>query len=215
MTCSAVLFDLDGTLADTYDLILASQVYATKTVLGVDIPPERLMATMGIPLSDQMADYTDDPAVVEELCEVYREHNDRVHDQLIKGFDGVIEALQCIQEAGIPMGIVTSKRQDAAQKALKSLGLTSFMQCVVGGTDTERHKPNPDPVLRGCELLGVDPADCIYVGDSPFDIHAGNAAGCKTIAVTWGAFPKSKLEEERPTCFASAPQELSTLIATL
>ena len=215
MACSAVLFDLDGTLADTYDLILASQRYATRTVLGRVIPDERLMATVGIPLADQMADYTDDPAVVDELCRVYREHNALVHDELIKGFPGIHEALDAIVSLGAKTGIVTSKRKDAAVKVLESLDLTRFSGCLVGGTDPPLHKPHPDPVLRGCELLGVEPSQCVYVGDSPFDIQAGNSAGCKTIAVTWGVFTQGRLAECSPSFFACEPSQLPELIASL
>ena len=194
----AVLFDLDGTLVDTYDLILASQRYATRKVLGRVISDERLMATVGTPLEDQMRDYADDPAVVSELCAVYREHNARVHDELIKCFDGIVDALACLRDAGMRLGVVTSKRADVARRACDLYGITGFMGCLVGGTDTPRHKPEPDPVLKGCELLGVDPAMCIYVGDSPFDIRAGNAAGCKTLAVTWGMFAEADLIAEHP-----------------
>lgn len=197
-----VLFDLDGTLADTYELILASQRYATQTVLGRVIPDERLMATVGTPLADQMADYTDDPATVDELCRVYREHNARVHDELLKGFDGVVPMLEALKAAGVRMGVVTSKRKDAAQRAMDDLGISRHMECIVGGTDTKLHKPHPDPVLYGCELLGVDPANCLYVGDSPFDIQAGSSAGCKTIAVTWGMFSEERLAQEAPSFIA-------------
>lgn len=203
-----VLFDLDGTLADTYELILASQRYATRTVLGRVISDERLMATVGTPLADQMADYTDDPKIVDELCRVYREHNARVHGELLHGFDGVQGMLEGLKAAGMRMGVVTSKRLDAAQRAMDDLGIATFMECVVGGTDTARHKPHPDPVLRGCELMGLPPEDCIYVGDSPFDIRAGNAAGCQTIAVTWGMFNEGRLQEESPTYVAHEPDDV-------
>ena len=210
----AVLFDLDGTLVDTYDLILASQRYATRKVLGRVISDERLMATVGTPLEDQMADYTDDPAVVAELCAVYREHNARVTDELIKCFDGIVAELACLREAGVRMGVVTSKRADVARLAMDRYDITEFMECLVGGTDTARHKPEPDPVLKGCELLGIDPSACIYAGDSPFDIRAGNAAGCKTLAVTWGMFAEEKLVAENPTAVAREVSELaSTLLA--
>ena len=210
----AVLFDLDGTLVDTYDLILASQRYATRKVLGRVISDERLMATVGIPLEDQMTDYTDDPAVVAELCAVYREHNARVTDELIKCFDGIVPELACLREAGVRMGVVTSKRADVARLAMDRYDITEFMECLVGGTDTARHKPEPDPVLKGCELLGIVPSACTYVGDSPFDIRAGNAAGCKTLAVTWGMFAEEKLVAENPTAVAREVAQLAeTLLA--
>lgn len=214
LSVDAVLFDLDGTLVDTYDLILASQRYATRTVLGRTISDERLMATVGTPLEDQMADYTDDPTIVAKLCEVYREHNARVTDELIKCFEGIVDQLACLREAGVRMGVVTSKRADVARLAMDRYKITPYMECLVGGTDTARHKPLPDPVLKGCELLGVGPASCVYVGDSPFDIQAGNAAGCRTLAVTWGMFAEDKLVAQNPTAVVREVSRLSqTLLA--
>lgn len=211
----AVLFDLDGTLVDTYDLILASHRYATRTVLDRVISDERLMSTVGTPLEDQMADYTDDPAVVAELCAVYREHNARVHDELIKSFDGVTGQLDDLRCAGVRMGIVTSKRADVARKATDLYGITPYMECIVGGTDTPLHKPNPDPILKGCELMRIDPLCSAYVGDSPFDIKAGNAAGCKTLAVTWGMFAEDVLVAEHPVAVAHRMDEMASALLSL
>lgn len=213
MSCDkAVLFDLDGTLVDTYDLILASQRYATRTVLGRVISDERLMSTVGTPLEDQMADYASGPAQTARLCEVYREHNARVHDQLIKCFDGIQEQMALLAVAAVPMGIVTSKRADMARRATDLYGLSAYMRCIVGGTDTARHKPHPDPVLAGCRLLEADPVSCVYVGDSPFDIRAGNAAGCKTLAVGWGMFDLGVLLEEEPSSSVGQISQLASAI---
>lgn len=208
-TGKAVLFDLDGTLVDTYNLILASQRYATREVLGRVISDERLMSTVGTPLEDQMADYTDDPAVVARLCEVYREHNSRVHDELIRCFEGIDAQLDLLGRAGVRMGVVTSKRADMARKALDKYALAKRFACVVGGTDTPHHKPHPEPVLAGCRFLGIEPASCAYVGDSPFDIRAGNAAGCKTLAVGWGMFNLEVLEVESPARSIDSVGELA------
>ena len=106
----AVLFDLDGTLLDTHDLLLATFRYTARTVLREAIPDERLMAKVGQPLNTQMWDFTDDPAVHEELCRVYREYNAEVHDDMIRLFDGTVPMLERLKEAGLPLAVVTSKR---------------------------------------------------------------------------------------------------------
>lgn len=194
-----VLFDLDGTLVDTYDLILTTFHHAVRTVLGRDFPDDVLMQKVGQPLATQMWDFADDEAVHDELCRVYREHNAVIHDDAIRRFPGTRDALLRFADAGLPIGVVTSKRHAPALAALVSCGIDDVFPVVVGSDDWPEHKPAPGPVLHGCDLLGVAPASCAYVGDSPFDIQAGNAAGCLTVAATWGMFPVDDLVRERPS----------------
>lgn len=208
----AVLFDLDGTLLDTHDLILASFRHATSTVLGRDIPEEELLAKVGQPLDVQMRDFTDDPATVDALLETYREHNHAVHDEIVKAFPGVPEMIDELARAGVRMGVVTSKRQALAWRGLEVCGLAERMEFVVAPDVFPEHKPAPGPVAHGCELMGLKPAECLYVGDSPFDMQAGNGAGCETVAVTWGMFSLDALEACSPTCVIDRPVELVGIV---
>ena len=209
----AVLFDLDGTLIDTYQLILVSFRHATKQVLNRVIPDEELMAKVGQPLSTQMWDWTDDPAVHEELLTVYRTFNHAVHDEMIRSFEGVAEALAALQAAGVKMGVVTSKLHWLANRGLECCDLAQYMDVLMGPDDYEGEKPNPEPILAGCKALGVAPADCWYVGDSPYDIAAGNSAGCRTIAVDWGMFSRESLMAENPTVYCATPEEMLGALA--
>ncbi len=119
-----VLFDLDGTLVDTEALILASFRYATKTVLGRDIPDEELRAKIGQPLTVQMWDWADGSQEVhDKLFDTYLEHNDRVHSQLIRSFPDTTTVLGKLVAAGLPLGIVTSKRSGNARRAMESTEL--------------------------------------------------------------------------------------------
>lgn len=204
----AVLFDLDGTLIDTYQLILVSFRHATTQVLGRVIPDEELMAKVGQPLSTQMWDWTDDPAVHEELLTVYRTFNHAVHDEMIRSFDGVANALAQLKANGVKMGVVTSKLHWLANRGLECCGLAQYMDVLMGPDDYEGEKPNPEPVVAGCAALNADPAECWYVGDSPYDIAAGNGAGCRTIAVDWGMFSKESLMEQNPTVYCYTPDEM-------
>ena len=164
------LFDLDGTLLDTHDLILTSFRHATRTVLGVQIPDEKLMARVGVPLLDQMGDFTDDPTVQQKLVDVYHEYNARVHDELVRIFPGVQDTVEALREKGLALGVVISKRSDIARNGLRVFGLEDAFAFVVGNDSCARHKPDPNPVLLGCERPGLDPSVCAYVGDSPFDL---------------------------------------------
>ncbi|GKG89478.1 HAD family hydrolase [Gordonibacter urolithinfaciens] len=193
-----VLFDLDGTLLDTQRLILVSFRHAVQTVLGKDIPDELLMAKVGQPLTVQMWDFTDDQEVHDELLAVYRDYNARVHDDLIRIFPGVPELIADLRGRGLLLGVVTSKRHEAALRGLATFGLDGAFDLLIGSDDCATHKPDPGPVLQGCGLLGLRPEECLYVGDSPFDLQAGHGAGCPTAAALWGMFPEEVLLAEEP-----------------
>ena len=210
-----VLFDLDGTLIDTYDIILASFRHTTRTVLGREIPDEVLMQKVGQPLVTQMWDFTDDQEVHDRLVDEYRAHNDVIHDERVALFPGVADALADLAAMGCPMGVVTSKRSGLARRALELTGVAGRFAFVLGPDECPAHKPDPAPVAQGCAELGLTPARCLYVGDSPFDIQAGNGAGCATAAALWGMFPPEVLAAEGPTFTLESMAELPALARRL
>jgi pyrophosphatase PpaX len=199
------LFDFDGTLADSLALIMASFRHATGRVLGAPLDDELLRAGIGRPLIDQMREL--DPDRAEELFDVYLEHNLRHHDDLLRPFPGVDTLLAELRAADRRLGIVTSKRRATAERGAGLLGLGPF-EALVGWEDTDTHKPGPEPVLRALELLGAGPVDAIYVGDAPWDIRCGQAAGVANAAVLWGSGSREELEAEHPDPLFERPQEM-------
>ena len=189
-TC--ILFDLDGTLVDTVELIMASARYATEVVLGEALPDDVLKHDIGMPLKDQMERYA--PGRSAELLAVYREHNAVVHDDLIREYPGVEEALQALVGTGYRLGVVTSKSRPVAWRGLDRFGLGNYFATLVAYEDTEIHKPRAEPVLEGARRLGVSARSCLYVGDSPHDMAAGIASGAVSVAALWGPFPERVLE---------------------
>ncbi len=187
-----LLFDLDGTLIDTIEMILSSARYATKTVLGEALPDDVLRHNIGVPLVVQMEEYA--PGRSAELLKVYREHNARVHDDMIREFPGVDETLRSLAAKGFRMGIVTSKSRPVAQRGLDHFGLGGLFEVLVGYEDTTVHKPDPCPVLEAVSRFGVSPEKCLYCGDSPHDMDAGIAAGVITAAAKWGPFAERVLD---------------------
>ena len=171
----AILFDNDGTLVDTHEIILASMRYSTQKVLGKVIPDDALMHKVGQPLAVQMRDFTPDETEQAEILRVYREHNATIHDEKIRAFAGIEEVLARLAELGVPMGVVTSKLRTTAWHGLELTGLAPYLGCCIGAEDCEHFKPEAEPVVRGAEVLGVRVGECAYVGDSPYDIQAGKA----------------------------------------
>jgi pyrophosphatase PpaX len=203
-----VLFDLDGTLIDSGPIILASMQHAVKAVLGREMPAEELAVTVGGQgLASQMRAL--DANRVDELMEAYREHNDPLHETL-RAFDGILHVLPRLREDGAKLGIVTAKRHRTVALALERFPwLVEYFDAVVAHDDTDRHKPDPDPVLLGVERLGGRPAGSAYVGDSPFDIRAAKAAGTFAVAVGWGGIHSDeRLLAEGPDAFVRTPEEL-------
>ncbi len=195
---SAALFDFDGTLVDTTELIHQGLLRATREVLGRGIPREKLMANVGQPLLQQMK--VIDPDSADELFDAYHRHHDALHDDLIQKFPGVEEALARLHSVGIKTAVVTSKRRPAVDMALNSFpGLATVTDHFLTMEDTTEHKPHPAPLLKGLELLGNVPREeAVYVGDSPHDVAAARAAGMTCIAVSWGAFSKEMLQAAEP-----------------
>jgi pyrophosphatase PpaX len=179
-----VLFDLDGTVVDTGAIILASMRHAAVTVLGRDYSDAQLLAAVGGPgLEAQM--HALDPDRVDELVSVYRAHNEPLHETigLCAGMDVVLEELK---NRGHRLGIVTAKRRRTVDLAFARVPIEHLFDVVVGGDETEHHKPHPGPLLLALERMDAPPADAAYVGDSPFDMQAATAAGLRAIGVSWG-----------------------------
>ena len=203
---SAALFDLDGTLIDTTELIHQSMRHAAHETLGRDdFSRETLIANVGQPLPRQMElivgeEDPEGPRLVQEMMESYRVFNESNHEALIREFPNVPESLKRLKDAGVGIAVVTSKRRFSVDMALATFPkLNEVVDHFVAMEDTTEHKPHPAPLLKGLELLGgVPPENAAYVGDSPFDIAAARAAHVTSLAVSWGAFTEDTLRAAGP-----------------
>ena len=186
--------------------------HAVRTVLGREIPPEELGLTIGGQgIVAQMEAI--DAERAEALLEAYKVHNDGLHETL-EAFDELLALLPGLAAEGRKLGIVTAKRHRTVSLALERFpALADAFDVVIAHEDTERHKPDPDPVLLAVERLGGEPDEAVYVGDSPFDIGAAKAAGVFAVAVGWGGIhPDERLLAEEPDAFVRTPEELLHVI---
>jgi pyrophosphatase PpaX len=206
MRFPVVLFDFDGTVVDSGRMILASFRHATKTVLDRDLSDAELLAAVGTPLREQMRLF--DAERVDELVEVYRAHNEPLHEAL-EACDGMLDVLRRLKGQGRKLGVVTAKRGSTLDLAFAVLPLRAYFDAVVSAEEVERHKPAPDPILLALERLGARPEEAAYVGDSPFDVVAARAAGVFAVAVTWGGIhSEDALRAEKPDAVVSTTEEL-------
>jgi pyrophosphatase PpaX len=211
MRYPTVLFDLDGTLVDSGAIILASFKHAARTVLERDVEEEQIAALVGgSNLHDQMRVL--DPSRVDDLVRVYREHNRPLHEEL-EAFDGVEELIASLAAQGRKLGIVTAKGRATVELAFAVIPLERYFDAVVTADLTERHKPDPEPVRKALELLGSEPAEAAFVGDSPYDVEAGKAAGVFTIGVSWGKIhPDQRLRDAGADLVVHSPEELLAVL---
>jgi pyrophosphatase PpaX len=218
---AAVLFDLDGTLIDTTELILASCRHTFERHLRHGCPPrDALIATFGRSLPESLletavAEGVADPhALADEMLATYRAHNDQHHDGLIRCFEGVEPMLSGLRASGMRLGVVTSKRERSARLGMSRYGLGGFFEVAIFHDDTARHKPDPAPLLEAARRFGVAPGDAVYIGDSVHDVAAGRAAGMTTIAAAWGPFPRADLHASGPDYIADTPGDVIVLLTS-
>jgi pyrophosphatase PpaX len=204
----AVLFDLDGTLIDSIELILTSARHAFGRMGRPWVTDSAWLAGVGTPLATMFGRFAADEQEIQSFIAGYREYQLANHDRLVRRYDGVAETLGVLRSRGHRMAIVTSKTCALAERGLTHTGLSHFVETIVGCDSCSRHKPDPEPVRVALERLGAEPGEAVFVGDSTHDILAGNAAGVRTYAALWGPFSRAELQPAKPAAFLDRVEDL-------
>lgn len=205
-----VLFDLDGTLADTVPLIIASFQRTVSQLLGWQPTVEQCTRWIGRSLRETFVSLA--PARAEELTAHYLEWNLANHRAYVRGFPGVDGLLGALAASGRNYGVATSKRHKSALVSLECAGLTGRVPLLATEEDTANHKPSPDPLLFALARVGAQPHEAVYVGDAIVDMQAAHAAGVAAIGVTWGAASAAELAAENPAAIVHSVEELRVLL---
>jgi len=211
----ALLFDLDGTLADSIALLLASFHHTFDSRGAARPTDDQWIAGIGTPLISQMRQFARDEDEAQQMILTYRAFQIIHHDEMLHEFEGVGETLAILKARHHPTALVTSKSNELAHRALDWLHLADYVDIVVGMDSTERHKPDPAPVFHALQALGAEPRGALFLGDSPHDIAAGNAAGVISVAALWGPFSRTVLSEARPNYLLEHIRQLPALVSRL
>lgn len=207
---SVVLFDLDGTLLDTNELIFASFQYTLDRYSPGTYSREAIIPLLGEPLDDTLKRF--DPEQAEAMADTYREHNIAHHDQLIKLFPYVHEVVAKLYEAGIELGIVTNKQRITAEMGLDRYDLRRFMKTVICYGDAERPKPDAAPIQLALKQMGATAEQALMVGDSRLDLIAAQRAGVDSAVVAWSLHDPALLQQYSPTHTIIDMRELLSLV---
>jgi len=212
----AVLFDLDGTLIDTNDLISDSWRHTVMTHTGRGVTDDEIRRTMGEVLRDSMLWLIPD-VDPDEALETYRMYQRGILLDKVKIYDGVEEVLRTLHESGCKNAVVTSRLRTSTGKILAHYGLTDLFDVVLTASDTDTFKPDPEPLFIVLDALDVEPEDAIFVGDTVHDIEAGLAAGVFTVLVDWSRAvpPEERDKAPKPDAVIEKIEDILALRNTL
>ncbi|MCD8351206.1 MAG: HAD family hydrolase [Planctomycetaceae bacterium] len=191
----AYLFDADGTLLDSREIIQQSFNHAIAAMGAVHPGRDYIGSTIGLPMVKQirlvLGEGRDD-SFYSQAMDIYSTHMLENYHNHLTAFPGVKEGLAALHDMGKKLAVVTSRRRPGLERFLAYLGLADFFDLLVTPESTELHKPDPAPALFAAEGLGVQPDKCVFIGDATFDIECGHAAGMDTVLVSWGGMDPSE-----------------------
>ncbi len=208
-----ILFDFDGTLMDTNDLIVESLRQSAIRFRGTDIGDEELQQILGKPLSIQMHELDD--AHGDEMEAFYRTYYRERRDEYTKEFDGIREMLDTLLEMGIKMGIVSNKGTPGIQHGLTSFDMHKYFGSAISADDVIKRKPDPEGIFKALEELDGKVENTLFIGDSVHDIESGKRAGAKTILVGWTILDKKRLMEASPDHVVETPDEIVDIVKSI
>jgi len=210
----AVLFDLDGTLMDTLDAIVASMNSALEESGLAPLTKEELRPLIGMPVQRQMDILRGmSGPIVDGITDRYYAHFLAHVERGLPLYPDVKETMPQLADRAI--STMTTRRREGAKRMLEVAGIASYFRAVVGGDEVSRPKPFPDLPQYSAQALGVTPEACVVVGDAPVDILAGRAARAWTVAVTYGYGSPSALREAKPHATIESFRELPDAIGEI
>jgi haloacid dehalogenase superfamily, subfamily IA, variant 3 with third motif having DD or ED/haloacid dehalogenase superfamily, subfamily IA, variant 1 with third motif having Dx(3-4)D or Dx(3-4)E len=208
-----IMFDLDGTLLDTNELIFQSFIHTFKHYMPEKkLTQEELISFLGPTLHDSFNRYFD-KNLIKELIEFYRAYNHAHHLDYVTIYPKVIETLDYLKKQGYHLAIITTKANFVAKIGLDLFDLSKYFDLIIGMDDVNKPKPNPEGILKTLEYFNQTKG--IFIGDSDTDILAGQQANIYTVGVTWTMKPVETLTSLKPNLMISSIDQLIPYIKKL
>jgi pyrophosphatase PpaX len=207
---TTILFDLDGTLIDTNELIITTYLHTLEKYYPSKYQREDVLPFLGPTLHEAFGSI--DPNLVEEMVLEYRAFNIANHDELVTEFAGVFETVQTLKDKGYKLGIVTTKRHDVTLKGLRLMDLERFFEVVVTYDHVSKTKPDPEPIHKALEQLNSSPEETMMVGDNYHDILAGKNAGTVTAGCAWSIKGREYIARYEPDYILENMADLLTIL---
>lgn len=210
MKINTVLFDLDGTLINTNELIIASFLHTLDTYYPDKYKREDVLAFIGPSLRETFSAM--DAERTDEMIQAYREFNHAHHDELVQEYETVYETVEQLAKQGYKLGIVTTKARKTVEMGLNLTKLHQFFDVIVTIDDVEHVKPHPEPIEKALRLLDANPATTLMVGDNHHDVLGGKNAGTKTAGVAWTIKGRDYLAAYKPDYMLEQMSDLLTIL---
>lgn len=210
-------FDFDGTLANTEKVIFQT-LGQTLQQLGQKIPPASILkAHIGLPLAKifELACPSCTPLMIEQAVKIYRKRFPENCKTGVELYPGVRATLKSLREAGLILAITSSREKNSLLSLVNQLGIGEYFALIAGEQDVPRHKPEPDIARYALAQTGVDASEAMFIGDTIFDIAAGNGAGMKTCGATYGNHSEAELREAGADYIIRSFPELLDIIKEL
>jgi pyrophosphatase PpaX len=207
-----VLYDLDGTLSDSTELIVRCWRHMMNTHHGACPDDREWLSGFGTTLESQIARFARSEGEAAAMLDTYRSHQDGLHDAMLRPFPGAVEVVRELGRRGVALAIVTSRHRRSALRGMELCGLVEHFGVVVTPEDVTRTKPDPEPVHVALRRLAIDAGEALFVGDSPHDVAAGRAAGARTAAALWGPFPRQALDRAAPDVLLRRQEDVLDLV---
>jgi pyrophosphatase PpaX len=205
-----VLFDFDGTLIDTNELIIAALKETAKRFINRDLTQDDLNSILGKYLDEQMKYLCE--AQYRQMSEYYSSYYRENQDRMVKEFPGVRDMHADLKKLGVENAIVSAKEPRGIEHGLNLFNLSDYVDVIISAHDIQNNKPHPEPALKALEAFGAKPDQALLVGDSPYDILCGRNAGVKSVLVDWTIFPRQDILNLEPDFCIKKPEDLISIV---